>query len=111
MPAKKKQREASEDGAESVGACDIEEQIEKLRRWYTEEIERKNKIISELKEQNMALLKSSLKISERLSEMQGLRKHRETKPKGRKGSEETEKKGESIEQKALKKLMIEANKK
>ena len=48
------------------------ERFEKLKKWYSEEIERRDKIIDELQKENTLLLKSSLKTSKRLSEIQNI---------------------------------------
>jgi len=51
----------------------LEEDYVKLRNWYKEAIDRKDRIIEELRKENLLLVRSSLKTSERLAEMQGLR--------------------------------------
>jgi hypothetical protein len=38
-----------------------ETSIEELKKWYVEEIKRKDKIIEELKKENLLLLKTALK--------------------------------------------------
>ncbi|MBR9691553.1 hypothetical protein GOV06_02105 [Candidatus Woesearchaeota archaeon] len=44
-------------------------EIEKLKRWYEEELARKDKVIDELKHQNTMLMKASIKGSGKLAEI------------------------------------------
>ena len=44
-------------------------EIEKLKKWYKEELKRKDKIIDELREQNTLLMRASLKGSKKLAEI------------------------------------------
>lgn len=48
---------------------DLKKEVEKLKKHYSEELKRKDKLIDELKEQNTAIMKSALKQSEKLSEI------------------------------------------
>jgi len=41
-----------------------------LEKWYEEELKRKDKIIDKLKEENIVLMKTALKQSQKLVEMQ-----------------------------------------
>jgi hypothetical protein len=45
------------------------EQFEKLKKYYAEELKRKDKIIEELKEQNTLIMKSAMKQSEKLTHL------------------------------------------
>ncbi len=45
------------------------EQLEKLEKYYAEELKRKDKIIEELKEQNTLIMKSAMKQSEKLTHL------------------------------------------
>jgi hypothetical protein len=58
--------------------CVSKEEFEKLKRWYSEEVKRKDKIIEDLQKENILLVKSSLKISERLADMQKTKTHHQT---------------------------------
>ncbi len=42
---------------------------EKLKKWYEEELKRKDKMIEELKEQNTVLMKASLNSSKKIAEL------------------------------------------
>ena len=53
---------------------------DKLKKWYSEELKRKDKVIEELREQNEILIKSALKSSKRIDELtQKLKKATKTK--------------------------------
>ena len=43
------------------------EELKKLKKWYDEELKRKDKLIDELKEQNTVLMRASLKSSEKIA--------------------------------------------
>ncbi len=45
---------------------EIKEELEKLKKYYAEELKRKDRIIEELREQNSLIMKSALKQSEKL---------------------------------------------
>ncbi len=45
------------------------EQFEKLKKYYAEELKRKDKLIEELKEQNTLIMKSAMKQSEKLTHL------------------------------------------
>jgi predicted ATP-dependent protease len=47
----------------------LEKELKKLKKFYEEELKRKDKIIDELKESNSLILKSALKQSERLTHL------------------------------------------
>lgn len=42
---------------------------EKLKKWYEEELKRRDKIIDDLAEQNNILMKASLKSSDRIADL------------------------------------------
>ncbi len=44
-------------------------ELEKLKKYYAEELKRKDKLIEELKEQNTLIMKSALKQSEKLTHL------------------------------------------
>ncbi len=44
------------------------EEIKKLKAWFKEEIERRDKIIEELRKENLILVKASIKASNRMAE-------------------------------------------
>ena len=50
------------------------EEFDNLKRWYAEEIKRKDERIEELKVHNELLVRSSLKTSERLSMLEDVKK-------------------------------------
>jgi hypothetical protein len=45
------------------------EEFAKLKKYYHEELKRKDKLIEELKEQNTLIMKSALKQSEKLTHL------------------------------------------
>ena len=47
----------------------MSKETEKLKRWYEEELKRKDKIIEDLKEQNTVVMKASLNSSKKLAEL------------------------------------------
>jgi len=42
-------------------------ELKKLKKWYADELKRRDKIIEELKQQNNILIKASLKSSDRIA--------------------------------------------
>ena len=51
-----------------------DDEILKLKEWYAEEIGKRDRIIDELREQNMLLVKSALRQSERTVQYQEMAK-------------------------------------
>jgi len=50
------------------------EEYEKLKKWYGEELKRRDVILEELKKENIILVKTSITASKKLTEIQGVRK-------------------------------------
>ena len=48
---------------------ELKKEAEKLKKWYAEELKRRDKIIDELREQNTVLMKASLKSSEKIAKL------------------------------------------
>ena len=44
-------------------------EVEKIKKWYAEELERRDKQIEDLKEENQLLLKTSLNHSKKIDEL------------------------------------------
>ncbi len=44
-------------------------EIEKLKKWYEEELKRKDTALDELKEQNTVLIKASLNTSKKIADL------------------------------------------
>ena len=46
-----------------------ESELKKLKKWYAEELKRKDTLIEELKQQNTILMKASLNSSRKITEL------------------------------------------
>ena len=46
-------------------------ELKRLKKWYKDELARKDKEIAELKEKNLALMKVAMKQSDRFEDMKG----------------------------------------
>lgn len=45
------------------------QELKRLKKYYSEELKRKDKLIQELKEQNILVMKSALKQSKKIAEL------------------------------------------
>lgn len=45
------------------------EELKKLKKWYEEELKRRDQLIDQLKQENTILMKASLKSSGRIAEL------------------------------------------
>jgi hypothetical protein len=48
---------------------ELENELKKLKKYYHEELKRKDKLIEELREQNTLIMKSAMKQSEKLTHL------------------------------------------
>jgi predicted RNase H-like nuclease (RuvC/YqgF family) len=58
-----------EPDLEESGAEELKNELERLKEHYAEELHRRDKEIKELKEQNIVIMKSALKQSEKINEL------------------------------------------